>query len=122
MLTAEAEVKDQVMSVREETDRQDLGLRRKAATLASVLVLIALVVGALFGDRGMIRLVEQRKRAQALERELESLRAENQRLSEEIHALKTDPRAVERVAREQLGLARPGETVCLIREEPAERP
>ena len=110
------------MGTREESDRQDLGLRRKAATLASVLLLIALIVGALFGDRGMLRLVEQRKRSQALERELESLRAENLRLSEEIHALKTDPRAVERVAREQLGLARPGETVFLIHEESAERP
>ncbi len=106
------------MLEREET-RQDVGLRRKAATLASILALIALVVGSLFGDRGMLHLVEQRERAQALEREIAGLRAENARLAGEIRALRSDPRAVERVAREQLGLARPGETVFLIHEDGA---
>ena len=37
----------------------------------------------------------------------------------EIAALRTSPRAIERLAREQLGLARPDETVFLIREEDA---
>lgn len=106
------------MSEREET-RQDVGLRRKAATLASILALIALVVGSLFGDRGMLHLVEQRERAQALEREVELLRLENGVLAEDIRALKSDPRAVERLAREQLGLTGPGETVFLIREDAA---
>ena len=30
----------------------EVGLRRKAATLASIIALVALIVGALFGDRG----------------------------------------------------------------------
>lgn len=105
------------MGEREERGLDAVGLRRKAATLASVLVLIALVVGSLFGDRGMLRLIAQREHAQALEREIEGLRAENGRLAEDIRALRTDPRAVERLAREELGLARPGEKVFLIRED-----
>ena len=41
----------------------------------------------------------------------------------EIAALKQSPRAIERLAREELGLARPDETVFLIREEdPGGRP
>ena len=43
----------------------------------------------------------------------------------DIAALRTDPAAIERIAREELGLARPGETVFLIREpspaSPADR-
>ena len=105
--------------MRDETLRETQGLRRKAATLASILALIALLVGSLFGDRGILHLMTQRERALALERELQELRAENGRLAVEIHALKTDPQAVERLAREQLGLARPGETVFLIRDEPS---
>jgi cell division protein FtsB len=101
--------------------REDVGLRRKAATLFSVLVVIALVVGSLFGDRGMLHLVAQRERAQSLERQIQELRADNARLAAEIRALKADPRAVERLAREQLGLARRGETVFLIREDDARR-
>ena len=122
MLNAKSEVTSQVVIQRDEA-RQDTGLRRKALGLASILALIALVVGALFGDRGMLRLVAQRERTQALYAEIETLRTENGRLAQEIRALRSDPRAVEEVAREQLGLARPGETVFLIHEEPApERP
>lgn len=109
--------------MKEERGRSDVGLRKKAATLGSVIALIALIVGALFGDRGLLSLVAQRERTESLRREIEELRAENGRLAREILALRTDPRAIERLARERLGLARPGETVFLIREEePPERP
>jgi cell division protein FtsB len=94
----------------------DVGLRRKAATLASIIALIALLVGALFGDRGLLHLIDQRHRAEALAHEIEDLQAENARLATEIAALRSDPRAIERLAREELGLARPGETVFLVRE------
>jgi cell division protein FtsB len=92
----------------------DVSLRRKAAILASVIALTALVVGSLFGDRGYLQLMVRRQREEALGREIEQLRAENARLAAEIHALRTDPRAVERIAREELGLARPGETVFIL--------
>ncbi len=93
------------------------GLRKKAALLASVIVLIALVVGSLFGDHGLLQLMSQQAHTDALARELEQLRQENQRLAAEIRALETDPRAVERLAREKLRLAKPGETVFLIKSE-----
>jgi cell division protein FtsB len=80
--------------------------------------LIALLVGSLFGDRGILYLMAQREKAERLQREIEEVRAENGRLAAEIEALRRDPRAIERLAREQLGLARSGEVVFLIREEP----
>ena len=127
MLRFEVEVKNQDMFDRDERratsawgqSRESSGLRRKAAILASILVLITLVVGSFFGDRGMLNLVAQRERAQTLEHEVAALRAENLHLAEEIRALRSDPRAVERLAREELGLARPGETIFLIRDQPA---
>ena len=100
----------------------DVSLRRKAATLASIIALVALVVGSLFGDRGLLQLMDQRQRAEALAGEIEELQAENARLAAEIAALRSDPRAIERLAREELGLVRAGETVFLIRDaEPARR-
>ena len=104
------------MVTREERRTEQRGLRRKAALLASVLAIIALVVGSLFGDRGILQLMAQRQRSLELAREIEDIRAENLRLAAEIHALRTDPHAIERIAREQLGLARPGETVFLIKD------
>jgi len=97
-------------------ERGDNGLRKKAAALASAIALIALLVGSLFGDRGILHLMTQRERAVVLAREIESLREENARLAGDIAALRSDPAAIERIAREELGLARPGETVFLIRE------
>jgi cell division protein FtsB len=99
-------------------ERSDVGLRKKAAGLASAIALIALLVGSLFGDRGILHLMAQRERASILAREIETLRDENARLAGDIAALRTDPAAIERIAREELGLARPGETVFLIREQP----
>ena len=37
------------------------------------------------------------------------MRAENERLAREVEALRTDPRALEQVARADLGWVRPGE-------------
>jgi cell division protein FtsB len=111
--------KDQVVPPREETGRTEPGSRRKAWVLGTVIALIALAVGGVFGDRGVLNLVEKRKQVDALRLELDALRADNARLAAEIADLRTSPRPVERLAREQLGLARPDETVFLIREEDA---
>ena len=107
------------MVTREDRRSEQRGLRRKAALLASVIAIIALVVGSLFGDRGILQLMAQRQRALDLAREIEDIRAENLLLAAEIHALRTDPRAIERIAREELGLARPGETVFLVKSDTA---
>jgi cell division protein FtsB len=103
--------------MRDDRGRSDIGLRRKAATLASIILVLALVVGSLFGDRGFLQLMRQQERADALAREIEQLRMDNSRLASEIAALRSDPRAIERLAREELGLTRPGETVFLIHED-----
>ena len=93
------------------------GPRRQVWVVAGVILFVALVVGALIGDRGLFYLLEQRSRADALRQELDALRAENARLGSEITSLRSDPRAIERIAREELGLARPGETVFILRED-----
>jgi cell division protein FtsB len=98
------------------------GLRKKATTLFSIIAVIALVVGSLFGDRGILQLLRQRQRTEELARDIERLREENRVLAEDILSLRRDPASIERLAREQLGLARPGETVFLLRDAPAPAP
>ena len=111
---------DQVLT--REDRPNEAGLRKKALALGSIIALIALVVGSFFGDRGFLRMVAQRERTQSLRQEIEELRAENGKLAGEISALRSDPRAIEKLAREELGLARPGETVFLIHEPEGVRP
>ncbi len=121
MLQDEPEVISQAVTRPDEAPDGAGAVARKALLLLCGLGLVALVVGSLFGNRGMLQLLEQQERARRLESEIDSLRGENARLAGEINALRTEPRAIERLAREQLGLARPGETVFLIPEEPARR-
>ncbi len=105
------------MLQREEIGRSEPRARIRAWVLGTAIALIALAVGSVFGDRGILNLVSKRRQVEALRAELEGLRDENARLTAEIVALRTSPRAIERLAREQLGLALPDETVFLIREE-----
>ncbi len=45
---------------------------------------------------------------------------ENRRLDAEIKALKSDPKAIEKEAREQLRYAKPGEVIYLLPEQPGQ--
>ena len=80
--------------------------------------LLALMVHTVFGDHGYLALRRQQREMDRLQQEIQRLEEENKRLAEEIESLKTDPQAVERVAREQLKLARPGERVITIPQTP----
>ena len=74
------------------------------------LALVLAVVSAL-GERGLRRVNRvslEVARIEALNSELE---AENEQLSREVEALRNDPLAAEAVARDELGLIRPGERV-----------
>jgi cell division protein FtsB len=106
-----------VRNAREERRPESGSLRKKAWTIFCVIVVLALALGSLFGDRGILYLLAERERASSLAQQIEQLRAENTRLAAEIGALGSDPQAIERLAREELVLGRPGETVFLVRDE-----
>ncbi len=93
----------------------ETAFRRKALALAAFLIVAATVLNSLFGERGIFGLWKAREEHEELVREVEALEAENDRLSAQIHALRSDPLVVERLARETLGMAREGEIVLTIR-------
>jgi cell division protein FtsB len=51
------------------------------------------------------------KEVARLQEEIRQLNEENARLASEVSALKSDPRIIERIAREEMGLSRPGELI-----------
>ena len=81
----------------------------------SVALLLAVAFGYLpyrvYGGPGLGKLMELRRELAALETKNQIMRAENERLAREVRALRHDLTAIERVAREELGLVRPGEIV-----------
>jgi len=86
---------------------------------ASYLVISAMVSTFLFGffllyDRGFLQARRERQQLGSLQAEVSKLAKDNQRLEEEITALQTDPKAVEKIAREELRLVKPGDVVIVL--------
>ena len=63
----------------------------------------------LYARSGYSRYLELRRDLAAAKTRNAHLRAENERLAREVESLRTDPRALEQVARADLGWVRPGE-------------
>jgi cell division protein FtsB len=95
---------------------------RRVGTAAALVLTVALLLHAMFGANGMV--VYQQKRAErlTLQSEVERLQKENDQYVDRIRALKTDHRAIEREAREQLHYTRPGEFVYVAPDAPAKPP
>jgi len=94
---------------------------QRGIVVALVLVFLGGTAAALFGDRGYLDVRRQQERF----RELADLHAGNQlrveALRRDIERLKTDPAAIERIARENLGYVAKGElTLLLPGEDPGE--
>jgi cell division protein FtsB len=95
--------------------RRGRGATGRAFLAWSAVIFASATLGkALVGDRGLLQVWKQRREAAGVEREIGMLRRENSRLQEEIRALRGDPRALEPIAREDLGYAKPGEIVILF--------
>jgi len=87
------------------------GIRRHLATGAVAVVTIWFFVHVMFGLNGMVVYRQKRAEFQSLHDQIRDLKQENVRYTEQIHSLETDPKAIEKEAREQLHYARPGEVI-----------
>ena len=95
---------------------------RRLGTAAAMILIVAVLLHAMFGSNGIVVYRQKRDETRALEREVERLRNENGRYVDQIKALKSDPEAIEKEAREQLHYARPGEVVLVAPEPPQRAP
>ncbi len=93
-------------------------LRTKLATVAVAGLAVMLALHVIFGANGMVVYQKKKVEYRTLQKEVDQLQKENQVLSDQIKALKTDPAAIEREAREQLHYVRPGEVVYLTPAQP----
>lgn len=76
--------------------------------------LVLLILQDVFGTHGVLAMRRSQKEVEQARKEIQQISDENQKLQENVKALKTDPQAIERIAREEMGLARPGEYIFKI--------
>jgi cell division protein FtsB len=86
-------------------------LRRRIATFAVAVLAGSLFVHVMFGANGMIVYKQKRVEYELLRKQVALEQQENDRYSQQIQSLKSDEKAIEKEAREQLGYAKPGEYV-----------
>lgn len=91
--------------------------RSKLATAGVALLALLLAAHIIFGTNGMLAWGQKRAQHRELRKHNEELTKENARIGERIQRLKTDPKAIEKEAREQLRYAKPGEVVYTIPEQ-----
>jgi cell division protein FtsB len=88
--------------------------RHKIATAAVVVLMVVLGYRAIFGENGLIMYGKKRQESRGLAAQIQSLHDENAVLEQQIKALKSDPKTIEKEAREHLRYARPGEVIYTI--------
>jgi cell division protein FtsB len=94
-------------------------LRRNASWfLAAALGL--LLLQDVFGTHGVLAMRRAEKEAARVHEQLDQINDENRQLQDHVKSLKTDPQAIERIAREEMGLARPGEYIFKTAPRPAD--
>jgi cell division protein FtsB len=91
--------------------------RRRGVPLLLAFITLVLVIDALVGEKGFMESMRARRQYEQLARSLEDLKRDNARLRDDIRRLREDPAAIESLAREELGLIRPGEVVFILKDE-----
>jgi cell division protein FtsB len=89
---------------------------RKNMRQVLCLALFALLVHDIFGQHGFIAMRRTQQEIDEIRDQIGRVNDENKSLADQVNALKTDPKAIERIAREEMGLARPGELIFKLPE------
>ena len=97
----------------------NLGIWNKLTRVVIVLCLVAGLMGIGLWYLPLIRQNERmRREVQRLDTQIQKEDESSKQLKTSIDALRNDPKAVERLIREKLGYAKPGETVVRFEEPP----
>jgi len=78
------------------------------------LIVIVLIVHDIFGTHGFLAMRRTQSEIKKVQADLDQLNKENLQLEQEVRELKTDPHKIEKIARDELGLAKPGEVIIKI--------
>jgi len=97
--------------------RKSPSLRKKLILAAVGFFFLVLLISTLFGKKGLIEIYRAKKSYEALLQEIDRLQAKKSQLEREIEELENNPQAVEKEAREKLGLIKPDEKVILKKNE-----
>ncbi len=94
--------------------------RTKPRTPRHLLMFVTsvLVANSLVGERSLAAILRANQQSRDLASSIAQLQRENAALREQARQLREDPRAIEHLARREIGLIRPGERLFIIETGP----
>ena len=98
------------------------GWRRKAATVGVGALALMMAYGVVFGHNGLTVFEHKREEAKSLQKQMQMLQEENERLRGHVDRLQNDPGAIEHQAREELHYTRSGEVIYTLPSAPNAQP
>lgn len=87
---------------------------RRLRLLGTAVLAVLAVSFVAYGGQSLTRVWTLKKEVDSLEREVDALRADTARLTAEVDRLRTDPDYIEQIARDKLGLVKPGDQVLKL--------
>jgi cell division protein FtsB len=97
------------------------GLVTRIAVGVFGLLTVAMLLLAVFDERGALAIRARRIEKEKLQQEIDKAIKENERHLQEIKDLRHNPQYIERKAREELKLVKPGEIILELPEAPAKK-
>ena len=91
----------------------------RLATAGIFVLVCVLGYHVIFGANGLMVYQQKRHESRELDRQIKALQQQNAGIEQEIKGLKSDPKTIEKEARERLRYARPGEVIYTIPAVPA---
>lgn len=101
-------------SVSTHESRRATQVTLKAVVLLASVLCVVFAISFVFSDRGLPELQNARTHVADLHSNITRLEAENARLRAEIESVRKSSYAIERIAREDLGMSKKGETVYML--------
>ena len=78
------------------------------------LFVMAMLVHDIFGRHGFLAMRQKKREILEVQANIDRLNKENQQLASDIADLRSNPQAIESIARDELNLAKPGEYIIKI--------
>ncbi len=89
------------------------GFRRRLATATVSILAVWICAHAIFGANGVEVYSHKKAEYQSLQKEMLELQQEHDQLASSVQALSSDPKTIEKVARQELHYAKPGEFILV---------
>jgi cell division protein FtsL len=93
-------------------------LRHYGRSLLGLFVVV-LLIHNIFGAHGFVAMRRTQKEIAKVQRDIDRLNSENSQLQDDVKALRTDPHRIEKIARDELFLAKPGEIIINLQQPQA---